>query len=61
MDNRMMINFIRYLSYTPSIFLWNGYWMLSNLQIFGNTVNQKTDISGQMPSSHSISTLLLLD
>lgn len=61
MDDRMMINFIRYLSYTPSIFLWNGYWMLSNLQIFENTVNQKTDINAEMPSGHSIATLLVLD
>ena len=61
MDDQMNINFIRYLSYTPSIFLWNGYWMLSNLQIFENTVNKKTDISAEMPTGHDIPTLLILD
>ena len=30
MDDKMTVNAMRLLSYTPIMFLFNGYWMLSN-------------------------------
>lgn len=38
----MTINAINLLQYTPIIFLFNGYWMLSNKQMFENTINSLT-------------------
>ena len=34
MDDTMTENSIKMLSYTPILFLMNGYWMLSNRQMF---------------------------
>ena len=42
MDDKMTVNFMRLMSYTPILFLFNGYWMLSNRQMFENVVNSKT-------------------
>ena len=42
MDDKMTVNAMKLLSYTPILFLFNGYWMLSNRQIFGNVVNSLT-------------------
>ena len=39
MDDKMTINALNWLSYTPILFLFNGYWMLSNRQMFANEVN----------------------
>jgi hypothetical protein len=39
MDDRMTVNAMTLLSYTPILFLFNGYWMLSNRQMFMNEVN----------------------
>ena len=39
MDDKMTINAINVLSYAPVLFLFNGYWMLSNRQIFENIIN----------------------
>ena len=41
MDDKMTKNAMNLLSWTPFIFLLNGYWMLSNRQMFENIVNQK--------------------
>ena len=35
----MSNNFINMLKYAPIMLLLNGYWMLSNKQIFGNVIN----------------------
>jgi hypothetical protein len=42
MDDRMTVNAMNLLAYTPIMFLMNGYWMLSNRQMFENTVNSLT-------------------
>ena len=41
-DDTMTINALNLLSYTPMIFLFNGYWMLANKQMFENTINSLT-------------------
>ena len=39
MGDKMTVNAMNYLSYAPAVFLFNGYWMLSNRQIFENIIN----------------------
>ena len=39
MDDRMTQNAMNLLSYTPILFLLNGFWMLGNRQMFENVVN----------------------
>ena len=39
MDDKMTQNAMRLFAYTPILFLMNGYWMLSNRQMFENIVN----------------------
>ena len=39
MDDKMTVNAMTILSYTPIIFLLNGFWMLGNRQMFENVVN----------------------
>jgi len=55
MDDRMAKNAMQLLSYTPLLFLINGYWMLSNRQMFENIVNKVTLTTDAMPSDHKIS------
>jgi len=42
MDDKMTVNAMNLLAYTPIMFLMNGYWMLSNRQMFENTINSLT-------------------
>ena len=39
MDDKMTENAISLMSLSPILFLLNGFWMLSNKQIFDNEVN----------------------
>lgn len=39
MDDKMTENAISLMSLSPILFLVNGFWMLSNKQIFDNEVN----------------------
>ena len=57
MDDKMTKNALNKLAYTPMIFLMNGYWMLSNRQIFQNVICSKTYSTEQMNSAHGWSTL----
>lgn len=57
MDDKMTVNAMNLLSYTPILFLFNGYWMLSNRQMFANEVNQVNSSSEEMSSGHFWSTL----
>lgn len=40
LDKRITENALQALSYSPLLFLFNSFWILSNRQIFGNTVNK---------------------
>lgn len=55
MDDKMTENAISLMSLSPIIFLLNGFWMLSNKQIFENEVNSIDYSTQEMPSGHSIS------
>jgi hypothetical protein len=39
MDDKLTTNAMTLLSYTPIIFLLNGFWMIGNRQMFENVVN----------------------
>jgi len=57
MDDKMTVNAMWLLSFTPILFLFNGYWMLSNRQMFQNEVNQVDSSTDEMSSAHYWSTL----
>lgn len=61
MDDKMTQNAMSLLSYTPLLFLLNGYWMLSNRQMFENLVNHLTYSTEQMSSGHSLNTVFQMD
>lgn len=61
MDDKMTENAIRLLSYTPIIFLMNGYWMLSNRQMFENVINMIPLSTQEMQSSHDLSHITQLN
>ena len=53
----LTINAMNALSYAPIFFMLNGYWMISNQQIFENVVNQVDYRNETMHSSHFWETL----
>lgn len=61
MDDKMTTNAMWLLSFTPILFLFNGYWMLSNRQMFSNEVNQVSRSTDEMSSGHFWSTLTQLN
>jgi hypothetical protein len=56
-DEKLTNNAIQMLRYSPILLLINGYWMLSNKQIFNSVINFKDTSISLMPTSHSLSTL----
>lgn len=61
MDEKMAKNALELLSYTPSLFLLNSYWMLSNRQMFDNVVNKIAYTTDEMRSAHSLLTMFELN
>jgi hypothetical protein len=57
MDDKMTVNAINLLSYTPILFLLNGFWMLGNRQIFQGVVNQIAYSTSVMVTGHNWSTV----
>lgn len=52
LDDKLTKNCISMLKWSPLLFLFNGYWMLSNHQIFLNTWSYIDDSTKHMASSH---------
>ena len=52
MDDTMTKNTLRLLKLAPIILLMNGYWMISNKQIFNNVWTYLQEDTDTMPSSH---------
>ena len=61
MDAMLTKNALRRLSFSPLLLLINGYWMLSNLQIFGNTVNRIDKQGDRMATGHNLDSATYLD
>lgn len=56
-DDKMSKNFLSMLRYAPLLMLLNGYWMLSNKQIFRNVINYKDTSISLMSTSHTLGTI----
>ena len=52
LDDKMIRNCIRMLKWAPLFFLGNGYWMISNKQIFSNVYDFIDRHSDMMKSKH---------
>jgi hypothetical protein len=52
LDDKLTINALEMLKWSPILFLFNGYWMLSNKQIFQNTWTFIQNTSENMKSLH---------
>ena len=61
LDETLTKNAISYLSYSPLLFLLNGYWMLSNKQIFDSEVNEKENSSEKMFTGHTLASVKALN
>ena len=57
----MTKNALSLLSYSPILLLMNGYWMLSNKQIFESELNSITEITSDMLTGHTLRTIFVLD
>lgn len=52
LDDKLTMNALDMLKYAPLLMLFNGYWMLSNRQIFENVYSFIDTTSNQMKSEH---------
>lgn len=57
----MTKNALSLLSYSPLLFLINGYWMLSNKQIFCSELNSLETLNDSMLTGHTLDTIFKLD
>ena len=57
LDDTLIKNAINMLSLSPIFFILNGYWMLSNRQIFFSEVNKIDQNGTPMVTNHTVSTL----
>ena len=57
LDDRLTKNAVRVLKFSPVLLLANGYWMLSQSQIFEGWVNVKATTLSFMPTGHTFNTL----
>ena len=57
----MTKNAIDLLSYSPLLLLMNGYWMLSNKQIFESDLNSIDTVTADMATGHGLDTIFVLD
>ena len=60
MNDMLTKNALNLLSYSPILFLLNGYWMFSNLQIFDGVVNSIDISSDKMQTSHTLASVRVL-
>lgn len=54
LDDKLTINAINMLKWAPILLLFNGYWMISNKQIYQNTYNFISKSTDTMLSSHFV-------
>ena len=61
LDDKLTENAIDMLSFSPFLLLANGYWMLSNRQIFSGELNPLTNLTDTMETGHTLDTALVLN
>jgi len=54
LDDKLTKNCIDKLKWSPILFLFNGYWMLSDRQIFQNSWSPVSDTTMKMMSHHTL-------
>ena len=54
LDDKLTKNALGMLKYAPLFFIANGYWMLSNMQIFDNVWNYIATSQDTMYSHHHV-------
>lgn len=54
LDQKLTVNAISLLKWAPMLLLFNGYWMISNKQIFNNTWEFKDNAFDSMKSEHFV-------
>jgi hypothetical protein len=52
LDDKLTVNALDMLKYAPLMMLFNGYWMLSNQQIFANKTSLIDNTTMKMKSGH---------
>ena len=57
MDDMMTKNALNLLSYSPLLLLLNGYWMLSNMQMFDSKVSRIDQVNDRMQSGHTMDSI----
>lgn len=58
LDDKLTKNAMEVLRYAPLFFLFNGYWMLSNLQIFQGEVQVRLTSDTLMNTGHTFSSIV---
>lgn len=61
LDDRMTKNAMNLLLWSPLLLLMNGYWMLSNKQIFNSQLNSMDTLNDNMLTGHTLDTIFVLD
>ena len=61
LDDRMTKNALSLLAYSPILLLLNGYWMLSNKQIFESRLGALETVNDDMLTGHTLGTVMELD
>lgn len=53
LDDRLTINAVKVLKFAPLLLLFNGFWMLDNMQIFDGEVSIRDSSKSPMPTGHT--------
>mmetsp|Transcript_28819 Transcript_28819/g.38445 ORF Transcript_28819/g.38445 Transcript_28819/m.38445 type:complete len:329 (-) Transcript_28819:185-1171(-) len=61
LDDRLTENALDMLQFSPILLLANGYWMLSNKQIFDSEISPLNYMTDIMETGHTLPTVLTLD
>ena len=54
LDDKLTQNLIKMLAFSPLFMLLNGYWMLSNEQMFNNKESWIPTYLARMPAGHTL-------
>lgn len=61
LDDRLTKNAIAVLKFSPLLLLFNGFWMLTNRQVFKSEVNQRETSTDLMLTGHTFATVWEVD
>jgi hypothetical protein len=61
MDETLTTNYLKIMQWAPLFYLYQGYWMLSNKQIFDGWVFPRLEITQPMDTGHTIESTMTLN